>query len=220
MSSVVNQAQIPSTSSGELYQLVEYDDGTITCSCPYGSRRGPMGINDRVCKHVRSYRLSGDTAYSNPLPLPPAHSPQELGLRVDRWMGRFAGVFCPVDYMLTITQAVIQEDNVQRQKSARKSQGETRLRPQPLPDAVRSILQALQDTLSGMKELQGTAPSVFPADILAHDYMLRALNERHQPDPNTSNTAIARRLHRGLVGDGGEDEKGEYGKDTPTDDCN
>ena len=193
MPTVVNHAQIPSRNSGELYSLAEYDDGTIKCSCPFGSRFGPLGPDDKVCRHIRSYRLNGGATIGGPV-LPPASiSPQELSLNLDDWVHRFTGIFSPVHYMCAITLAVIQEDNEQRRK-----EGVPRTRPKPLPDFERSILEELYHVLVGLESVLGTTPDVSSADVIAHNFLLRALRERQQTNPDTSNKAIAFTIHRAM----------------------
>ena len=59
MASVIAQVKIPSAKSGELYTVTEYDDGTIRCTCAFGSRHGPISPGGKSCKHVKKYRAEG-----------------------------------------------------------------------------------------------------------------------------------------------------------------
>ena len=56
---IIKQVQVPAETTGNLYTLTEYDDGTIGCTCSSGVRQGPLlGTSDKLCEHLISFRWS------------------------------------------------------------------------------------------------------------------------------------------------------------------
>ena len=59
---IIKQVQVPAETTGNLYTLTEYDDGTIGCTCSSGVRQGPLlGTSDKLCEHLISFRWSQTT---------------------------------------------------------------------------------------------------------------------------------------------------------------
>ena len=89
MSSVVNHAQVPSKRTGELYDVTEYDDGQVSCTCQWGVRRDPTSIGDRSCWHVRLYRIqSAGIDIESPLELPHIPVGEPIGFNANEWLIR------------------------------------------------------------------------------------------------------------------------------------
>ena len=54
---IIKQVQVPAETTGNLYTLTVYDDGTIGCPCSSGVRQGPLlGTSDKLCEHLISFR--------------------------------------------------------------------------------------------------------------------------------------------------------------------
>ena len=59
---IIKQVQVQAETTGNLYTLTEYDDGTIGCTCSSGVRQGPLlGTSDKLCEHLISFRWSQTT---------------------------------------------------------------------------------------------------------------------------------------------------------------
>ncbi len=198
MAEIVNRAQMPSKRTGEIYEIAEYDDGSVTCTCRYGASRGLMAVGDRVCWHVRDYRIkAAGMDLESTLPHHPP-VPGEPGLNVNEWVLRFAKVFCPVNYMVDIVTATLRQDDLELEKMEEKAGGRKGLRPKPLPPFRRAVLVELLPVLRTMEDLPDR-PSQGPghdADLFADAFMRQALQVRHIDRPDGSNDDLAWQLHR------------------------
>ena len=110
MAELVNQSKIPSGSTGELYDVAEYDDGTVTCSCAFGFRRGPMTPTGRSCKHVKTYRAQKALGFE-PDVLPVALTDNDLDFDRPKWVRSLCYTFAPVTYLLEVVEATLRQDN-------------------------------------------------------------------------------------------------------------
>ena len=188
MASVVNRSQFPSRSTGQLFFLTEYDDGSMTCTCSAGASRGHMKAGGLICWHVRDYRIQTAFADLELQPHIPSSTPaQVVGLNVNDWVWRLAGMFCPVDYLLEIVASILKQDDVELAKILSK----------PLPEFSRSVLEKLCLALETMAHLPD-APSNDPgheADSIAYHLMQGALSVRGGADPQS----LAWQIHQGMV---------------------
>ena len=199
MAEPIGRARIPSDSSGELYDIVEYDDGTVSCTCAFGSRRGPMAPTSQTCKHVRAYRNSHGLGFGPDI-LPVALTDKDLDFDRARWVGRLCHIFSPVAYLHDLVEATLRQDNDELERLAKRNAGEGNYRPVPLPKIQRSVLERLLDTLNDLEDggVSDADIGISEADALAATILKEALRLRQQP-ANTSNKAIAMQLHRKLL---------------------
>ena len=197
MAERVMETTIPSGSTGELYQIVSYDDGLVSCSCPFGSRFGPLSVSDRTCKHVKAFREQVRRGEVPEL-MAPAFTAQDLDLDLDRWLRRFCYIFSPVSYLQEIVEATLLEDDDHLARASRKLAGETRLRPSPLPELERSVLQLLSEALGKFDDVQVEEPAgLSPADRVGFRFLAQALRQRaSESGKNSNNKKIAEDLHK------------------------
>ena len=65
---IIKQVQVPAETTGNLYTLTEYDDGTIGCTCSSGVRP-LLGTSDKLCEHLISFRCPSNNVKSQGIPL-------------------------------------------------------------------------------------------------------------------------------------------------------
>ena len=207
MSQEIGRAEIPSASSGELYEIRAYDDGTLTCSCPYGRRRGPMTLVGPNCKHVRQYDAYKETGSYDSL-IPSALTDQELGFDRAMWVRQLCAIFSPYIHLQEVVAATIERDNYEIKQFHKKESGDPqyrRLRPKPLPAFQRAVLQCVYRALQQFEPPSGTQrrsngsdANQMAEDILREALVLREQSRRVELDTNKD---IAFRLHRKLYGE-------------------
>ena len=195
MAEVAWKVEIPSSSSGELYGVTGYDDGAMTCTCPFGSRRGALPAGSRGCKHMRQ-SLNQQRLGFEGSQLPVAWTDEEIDFDKDAWIRRFCTIFSPVDYMRELVDATLRVDNDHRARVVKRDSGQGNFRPDPLPEMQRAVLERLLATLSEFDD-KGKATS--EADELADTFLKRALQARQVH--GVSNQQIAEAIRNSLCGD-------------------
>lgn len=194
---IVNSALIPSSSTGELYTVTEYDDGGFICSCPYGSQKGVIGLGVRPCKHVRTYQ-SQQAAGIMPEVLPAAFNESELDFDASEVFAYLSSSFAPVGYLCDLTTEILKVDsearrNMQEIIAQGKAPGNRR---KPLSDEARSTLEiflAKMEYAYTVRDAESWRSK--EGTVLAIEYLKLALFER---TAGTSNSSIALRIHREL----------------------
>lgn len=190
MPNLIESVSIPSTTTGELYDIRAYDDGSVSCSCPFGSRRGLMAPEDRTCRHACQYRTQKAFGWEGER-LPPAPDiAVEYRIDAARWVQRLCHIHSPVAYLHDIVLATLKED--ERQKSLQ-------FRPKPLRVTQRSVLEQILVVLTEIRrENESPAGSGGrPADVIAHQSLGAALRLR-LPREEKSNKEISREIHTEL----------------------
>ena len=142
----VREGQIPSTSTGEQYNLVEYTNGGITCTCPFGMRRGTMAAGDKNCKHAKAFRRTpggGLASDGQNVRLSPTFSVADLTGDTHSISARvvllLAATFAPMAYLEDVTGAILLQDDKEREKQAN---GE---KAAPLTEEQRVIVDCLRE---------------------------------------------------------------------------
>ena len=194
MADVIWTMEIPSSSSGEIYTVTGYNDGSTTCTCPFGIRRGPIPADAKGCKHIRQARSQQKLGFQE-TQLPVAWTDEEIDFDSDAWVRRFCAIFSPVSYLNELAQATLREDNDHRTRMAKREAGEGSFRPNPLSEMQRAVLERLLETLSEF-DLDGKAKS--EADELAETFLLKALQARQKH--GVSNQLIAEAIRNSLCG--------------------
>ena len=203
MTAIINRSQVASKRTGEIYYLAEYEDGRVTCTCAHGSMRGPMQVGDRACWHVRKYRIDAEGSRLGPVAAPSGWTPgQPLDVDMDEWMRRFARICCPVNYMLEIVTAIIRWDDIELGKVRQKAEGKKNLRPKPMPQFSRVVIEELRPTLVNLVALAEppVAEEMSEADAFAYRFLLQALAVRDTHRDVDSNQDLAWQIHRWMVG--------------------
>lgn len=198
---IVNSVSIPSSSSGELYTVTEYDDGGFMCSCPYGSRKGVVGLGVKPCKHVRTYQ-SQQAHGIMPEVLPAAFSESDLGFDASEVFAYLSSSFAPVGFLCDLTREVLKVDAEARRKTQETiAQGKTPSSSQrkPLPDESRSVLESFLDKMEYAYTVRDSNRNRAEGTELAVKYLTQALGERVKETASASNHSIAVRLHRELA---------------------
>ena len=141
----VREGQIPSDNTGELYSLVEYSDGGITCTCRFGMQRGLMTAEGRNCKHAKAFRRTpggGLVSEGQQVRLSPTFSVADLtgdSRSVStRVMLLLASAFAPMVYLEDVTGAILLEDDKERERQAKGDE-----RAAPLTEEQRVIVEHL-----------------------------------------------------------------------------
>ena len=196
MADVIWIMEIPSSSSGEIYTVTGYDDGSTTCTCRFGSTRGLIQAGARGCKHIRQ-ALNQQRLGFQETQLTVAWTEKEIDFDSDAWIKHFCKIFSPVDYMKELVEATLREDNDHRARVAKREAGEGNYRPHPLPQLQRAVLERLLEVLS---EFDTDAYRIqSEADTTAREILTKALQARR--DTNVGNKDIAEAVHKSLYGD-------------------
>ncbi len=194
MPNAVWTMEIPSSTSGEIYTVTGYDDGSTICTCRNGSFKGLIPAGARGCKHIRQALNQRRLGFQE-TQLPVAWTDKEIDFDRDAWVRRFCEIFSPVAYMRELVQATLREDNDHLTRMAKREAGEGKFRPQPLPETQRAVLERLLETLSGF-DSNGKAKS--EADELADTFLKQALQARQVH--GVSNQHIAEAIRNSLCG--------------------
>ena len=193
MAEVIRSAQIPSTSSGELYELKEYDDGSVTCTCPFGSRRGVIPAGVRGCKHIEIFRRDKREGL-----LPPAWTDKEFKFDEMQMVRRLFHIFGPAGYLLDITRATINQDDKELAKIPLREAG-SRHQPKPLSEEQRAVLVRIEIALEECQEQEVIGyGSKGSGNEVAWDFLHRALRLRLEEQDNSQ---ISFRIQRGMIGE-------------------
>ena len=194
MADVIWTMEIPSSSSGEIYTVTGYDDGSTTRTCPFGIRRGLIPAEAKGCKHIRQARAQQKLGFEE-TQLPVAWTDEEIDFDSDSWVRRFCEIFSPVDYMMELVEATLREDNDHRARVAKREAGEGNFRPYPLPELDRAVLERLLETLA---EFGDKDKAKSKADELAETFLHKALQARQRN--GISNQLIAEAIRNSLCG--------------------
>ena len=112
MASVVNRSQFPSRSTGQLDGVRRWFHLHLFAGASRHMKAGGL-----ICWHVRDYRIQTAFADLELQPHIPSSTPaQVVGLNVNDWVWRLAGMFCPVDYLLEIVASILKQDDVELAK--------------------------------------------------------------------------------------------------------
>ena len=180
----VREGQIPSSSTGEQYDLVEYSNGAITCTCPFGIRRGMMATGDRNCKHAKAFRRTpggGLALEGQKLSLPPAFSVADLTGDSRSISARvallLAAAFAPMAYLKDVADALLLQDDEEREK---QSNGEE---AKPLTEEQRVIVEYLCDNFGAWVNYHLSTDSLDSEDdpLLATAETITKLALKHRP---------------------------------------
>ena len=192
----IREGQIPSASTGELYHLVEYSDGGITCTCPFGARRGVMAEGERSCKHAKSFRRTpgdGLDSESQGILLSPTFSVADLTGDANSISARvvqlLAAAFAPVAYLEDVTGAILLKDDEEREKQAK---GE---KATPLTEEQRVIVECLCENfrawVNSHLPVNGQGGEDDPALATAEAITRLALTHRPRTEVNEDNSETA-----------------------------
>ena len=174
MADVIWTMEIPSSSSGEIYTVTGYDDGSTICTCRNGSFKGLIPAGARGCKHIRQALNQRRLGFQE-TQLPVAWTDEEIDFDSDAWVRHFCQIFSPVDYMKELVQATLREDNDHLARMAKREAGEGQFRSHPLPEMQRAVLERLLEALSKF-DRDGSVKS--EANELADTFLKMALQAR------------------------------------------
>ena len=194
MADVVWTMEIPSSSSGELYEVQYLDDGATTCTCRFGIMNREIPAGGKVCKHIRQALKQRGLGYQETR-LPVAWTDKELEFDKDAWVRRFCQIFSPVGYLTDLVQATLREDNDHLARAAQRAAGNLRLRPDPLPELPRAVLERL---LAALSEFDRDGKAESEADEVADTFLRKALRARQVY--GISNKQIAEAIRNSLCG--------------------
>ena len=194
MSNVVWTMEIPSSSSGELYQVQGLDNGATTCTCRFGIMNKEIPAGERGCKHIRQALRQRDLGFQG-TQLPAALTDAEIEFDKDAWLMRLCEIFSPVVHLKELVKATLREDNDHRARAERRQAGNRRLRPDPLPKLQRAVLEQLLDALSAFDRDDRVKSE---ADGVADTFLSKALRARQVS--SVSNKMIAEAIRNSLCG--------------------
>lgn len=178
--------KIPSLSSGEIYTVTGYDDGTTTCTCPSGERRGPRPSGRPSCKHMKSAIRQHELGYPEDVVLPPAYTDRDIKFDRAGWVRHLCYIFSPVDHIKEIVEDVMRVDNEHISRARARDEGEGNFRPSPLPERERAVMEVLLDALSDFDQ-----DSNSPSSEMARVFLGKVLVIRHTPDITNKRRAEA-----------------------------
>ena len=127
--------------------------------------------------------------------MPVALTDTEIEFDKDAWVMRLCEIFSPVVHLTELVQATLREDNDHLARAARRAAGNRRLRPDPLPELERAVLERLLEALSEF-DRDGRAKS--GADEVADTFLIKALRARQVY--GVSNKPIAEAIRNSLCG--------------------
>ena len=179
--------EIPSGSTGEIYVVTAFDNDTTVCTCRFGSMKGPIPVGQRACKHARQALQQRVLGYSEEV-LPVAYRDDEVGFDRAAWVRHFCWIFSPVDHVKEVVAEILRVDNDHVSRAKRRDEGETRLRPHPLPPQKRAIVELLLDALEDFEQ-----DSNNEANELARTVLEKVLEERRRD--GLTNVERARAIH-------------------------
>ena len=206
MASIIWEMNIPSSSSGEIYTVRAYDDGTATCSCRFGSLRGLVGPGVQRCKHIESAFRQKELGFQG-TELPPAWTDQELDFDTAAWIRRLCQIYSPFVFLRELAEATLREDNDHLARLVKKEAGEGNFRPNPLPKLERAVLTRLVFALSEFDdEALDTPIDRSTADRVGHEFLKKAVRANSAAREGkrlvqSTNKKIAEALRNSLCGD-------------------
>ena len=195
----VREGQIPSASTGEIYSLVEYSDGGITCTCRFGMQRGLMAAGDKNCKHAKVFRRTpggGLALEGQNVRLSPTFSVADLTGDTHSISARvvllLAAAFAPMAYLEDVTGAILQEDDKEREKQAKGKKAA------PLTEEQRVIVEYLRENFRAWvnSHLSTDDPDGANEPLLKTAEAITRLALKHRPrtEVNEDNSETAKWL--------------------------
>ena len=170
---LIDTVEVASQSTGEIYMVQAYDDGTASCTCR-GWTFSKKPVWERTCRHIK------EAGYSV---FPLDHS---------QIVKHVASIFAPVHYLSDIFKAVAKEDEDCRQRRA----SSTSARVPQLTDTEREVLNQLIELFDSPAVAPNEVPITGNIGTNIAAWFLKAALDERLHDCRGDNSDKAREIQR------------------------